>query len=97
MLFLPFIVSRKNDINLLVPKTVTPNHQSGRSLLMPMITSGMKMNSIYLIPIKIRTHLIFAHLARGKIKGSKFAQYESAKIKGTRKNATMSKKIANSQ
>ena len=43
---------------------------------------------IYLIPIKIRSILIFAHLARAKIKGYKFAQYESAKIKGRRKNAT---------
>ena len=42
----------------------------------------------YLIPIKIRAPLIFAHLACAKIKGSKFAQYECAKIKGKRKNAT---------
>jgi len=42
----------------------------------------------YLIPIKIRAPLIFAHLACAKCKGSKFAQYESAKIKGKRKNAT---------
>ena len=30
--------------------------------------------STYLIPIKICAPLIFAHLARAKIKGSKFAQ-----------------------
>ena len=43
---------------------------------------------IYLIPIKIRAPLIFAHLACPKIKGSKLAKYESAKIKG---NATLSR------
>ena len=43
---------------------------------------------VYLIPIKIRAPLIFAHLACAKIKGSKFAQYECAKIKGRRENAT---------
>ena len=43
---------------------------------------------IYLIPIKIRAPLIFAHLACAKIKGSKFAQYKSSKIKGRRKYAT---------
>ena len=43
---------------------------------------------IYLIPIKIRAPLIFAHLACAKIKGSKFAQYKCAIIKGRRKNAT---------
>ena len=42
----------------------------------------------YLIPIKIRATLIFAYLACAKIKGSKFAQYECAKIEGRRKNAT---------
>ena len=42
----------------------------------------------YLIPINIRTPLIFAHLAYANIKGSKFAQYECAKTKGRRKNAT---------
>ena len=42
----------------------------------------------YLIPIKIFTPSILAHLAYAKIEGSKFAQYESAKIKGRRKNAT---------
>ena len=41
----------------------------------------------YLIPIKCRAPLIFAHLACAKIKGSKLAQYEYAKIKGRRKNA----------
>ena len=43
---------------------------------------------IYLIPIKIRSPLIFEHLACAKVKGSKFAQYECAKNKGRRKNAT---------
>ena len=42
----------------------------------------------YLIPIKICAPLIFVLLACAKIKGSKFAQYECAKIKGRRKNAT---------
>ena len=42
----------------------------------------------YLIPIKIRAPLIFAHLACAKMKGSKVTQYECAKIKGRRKNAT---------
>ena len=42
----------------------------------------------YLFPIKIRTPLIFAHIACAKIKGSKFAQYECTKIKGRRTNAT---------
>ena len=42
---------------------------------------------VYLISIKICAPLIFAHLACTKIKGSKFAQYECAKIKGRRKNA----------
>ena len=41
----------------------------------------------YLIPIKIHAPLIFAHLACAEIKGS-FAQYECAKIKGRRENAT---------
>ena len=40
---------------------------------------------IYLIPIKIRSPLILAHRACTKIKGSKFAQCECAKIKGRRK------------
>ena len=39
----------------------------------------------YLIPFKIRASLIFAHLDCAKIKESKVAQYESAKIKGARK------------
>ena len=42
----------------------------------------------YLIPIEICAPLTFAHLACAKIKGSKYAQYESAKNKGRRKNAT---------
>ena len=42
----------------------------------------------YLIPSKILAPLIFAHLACAKIKGSKLAQCEYAKIKGRRKNAT---------
>ena len=42
----------------------------------------------YLIPIRIYTPLIFAHLACANIKGGKFAKYDSAKIKGRRKNAT---------
>ena len=42
----------------------------------------------YLISIKIRAPLIFAHLACAKIKGSKFAHHECEKIKGRRKNAT---------
>ena len=42
----------------------------------------------YLIPIKNRAPLIFTHLACAKIRGSKFAQYECAKIKERRKNAT---------
>ena len=46
----------------------------------------------YLIPIQIRAPLIFAHLACAKIKGSKSAQYESANIKGRRKNATNERK-----
>ena len=46
----------------------------------------------YLIPIKIWAPLIFAHLACAKIKGSKYAQCESAKNKGRRKNATKMKK-----
>ena len=45
-------------------------------------------NNIYLIPIKIRAPLIFAHLAGAKVKGSKFAQYKCAEIKARRKNAT---------
>ena len=48
----------------------------------------IKWDPTYLIPIKIYDPLIFAHLTCGKIKGSKFAQYESAKIKARRKNAT---------
>ena len=39
----------------------------------------------YLIPIKYRAQLIFAHLACAKIKGSKFAQYEYAKIREKKK------------
>ena len=39
----------------------------------------------FLIPIKIRALLIFAHLACAKIKGSKFAQYEYAKIREKKK------------
>ena len=50
---------------------------------------------VYLIPIKIRAPLIYAHLACPKIKGSKFAQYECAKIKGRIKNATNEWKKAN--
>ena len=42
----------------------------------------------YLIPIKIRAPLIFTHLACAEIRGSKFSQYESAKIKVRGKNAT---------
>ena len=43
----------------------------------------------YLIPIKIRATLIFAHLACAKIKGSKFVQYECAKIEMRINNATI--------
>ena len=50
--------------------------------------TDLRINIDYLIPIKIRAPLIFAHLDCAKIKGSKFAQYECAKIKGRRKNAT---------
>ena len=39
----------------------------------------------YLIPIKMRAPLIFVHLACAKIKGSKFARYECAKLKGEEK------------
>ena len=49
----------------------------------------------YLIPIKMRAPLIFAHLACAKMKGSKFAQYKSSKIKGRRKYATNEWKTAN--
>ena len=51
----------------------------------------------YLIPIKIRAPLTFAHLACAKIKGSKFAQYECAKIKGRRKMPQMNEKTATLQ
>ena len=52
---------------------------------------------IYLIPIRIGAPLIFAHLACTKIKGSKFAQYESAKFKGAEKMQQMNEKTANIQ
>ena len=51
----------------------------------------------YLTPIKIRTPLIFAHLACAKFKGSKFAQYESAKIEMGEKIPQMTEKTANLQ
>ena len=38
-----------------------------------------------LIPLNFRAPLIFAHQARAKIKGRKFAQSGGAKIKGARK------------
>ena len=49
---------------------------------------ALGMASYYPIPIKICTPLIFVHLACAEIKGSKFARYKCAKIKGRRKNAT---------
>ena len=52
------------------------------------ISNGYIFQHTYLTPIKIRAPLILAHLAHANIKGSKFAQYKSAKIKGRRKNAT---------
>ena len=48
----------------------------------------VRLEKQYLIRITIQDPLIFEHLACANIKGSKFAQYESAKIKGRRKNAT---------
>ena len=52
----------------------------------------IKIILTYLIPIKIRAPLIFAHLACANIKGSKFAQYECANIKGRKKMPRMNKK-----
>ena len=49
-------------------------------------------DSAYLIPIKSRAPLTFVHLACAKIKGSKFAQYKSAEIKGRRKMARIDEK-----
>ena len=47
---------------------------------------------MYLIPINIRAPLIFAHLACAKIKESKFAQYQNAKIKGGKCHEWMKKR-----
>ena len=44
----------------------------------------IKWDVAYLIPLNFRAPLIFAHLARAKIRGSKFAQEGCAKIKGAR-------------
>ena len=64
--------------------------------LVCIVQNGLK-NDKYLLPIKIRAPLIFAHLACTKIKGSKFAQYKCAKIKGRRKIQLMNEKTANLQ
>ena len=63
-----------------------------KRLMTPILTNFVQSYAKYFIPIKIRAPLIFAHLVCAKIKGSKFAQYESAKIKGRSKSARINEK-----
>ena len=73
----------KSIVNILASQVNKSRTMIFRSLF------SWKWKRIYLIPIKIHAPLIFVHLACAKIKGSKFAQYKSAKIKGRRKMPQM--------
>ena len=77
-------------------KEVIPRHTTQQHLKTARKATLTSVFSTYLIPIKICAPLIFTHLACAKIKGSKFAQYESLEIRGRRKNV-MNEKMANLQ